>query len=253
MDEDCTIGIPLRGILTLRGRTLPTEWECGVCKCPNSQIAGKYAKCKECEQPRVAKWMYNCEGQVIQPAKVIELPPGWQPDKKTSLTGDLAALRGGKAVLAAKAATVNDPQIEIDLLGNAQANTANGEEGKPSTTGRHVMTQKEIIDEGKDEDKDEEDELDQQTSYTYGIVTDVTRIRGKVFVYAFADEDLVDKTGATPPAGAPVRGTLRQSDVASLAVLDSGDEYVLFQMFVQFTFFFDVSFLLLGVLKLRQV
>ena len=43
-------------------------------------------------------------------------------------------------------------------------------------------------------------------------------------MYAFADEDLVDKTGATPPAGAPVGGTLRQSDVASLAVLDSGDE-----------------------------
>ena len=231
MDEDCTIGIPLRGILTLRGRNLPTEWECGVCKCPNSQIAGKYAKCKECEQPRVAKWMYNCEGQVVQPAKVIELPPGWQPDKQTSLTGELAALRGGKAVLAAKAATLNDPQIDIDLLDNDQANAANGEEGKPSTPDRHVVRQKESIDEGnleevkgKDEDKDEEDELDQQTSYTYGIVTDITRIRGKVFVYAFADEDLVDKTGATPPAGAPVGGTLRQSDVASLAVLDSGDE-----------------------------
>ena len=219
--QECTIGIPLRGILTLRGRTLPSEWDCGVCKCPNSQMGGRFASCQECEQPRVAEWQVNSEGNVVQPAVVVELPPGWQPDKKVEKhvmkPGELAALRGGKkaaAEKAAAAAAASSPEGDND----------NGQPGEEEVKQTEVAEEREEEEEEEEEFDEEKDGGEQKSTYTYGIVTEVTRIRGRVFVYAFADDDIIDDTGNTPPVGAPVGGTLSRADVKELVVVDPGDE-----------------------------
>ena len=34
-----TLGVPLNGILTFRGRTLPSEWQCAVCTTHNPSDA----------------------------------------------------------------------------------------------------------------------------------------------------------------------------------------------------------------------
>jgi hypothetical protein len=76
--EESTIGVRLNGILSWRGRVIPTQWVCGVCKYPSTPT--NQAHCQECKRPQTTEWMKDEMGELFEPGKIVRLPDGWQPD-----------------------------------------------------------------------------------------------------------------------------------------------------------------------------
>jgi hypothetical protein len=70
------IGVQLRGILTLHGRTLPITWKCGVCA---HEEKNSMDRCGECKCKRVVSWMYNEQNELIQPGVLVEVSSPWRP------------------------------------------------------------------------------------------------------------------------------------------------------------------------------
>ena len=67
-DKQLTLGVPLNGILTFRGRTLPGEWQCAVCTTRNPKDE---PRCSCCRQLRVVDWLRNTKGMLLQPGVVL--------------------------------------------------------------------------------------------------------------------------------------------------------------------------------------
>ena len=73
-----TAGVPLVGMLLWKGRSLPPEWHCSVCKAVNSTKWPNDAACCECKRLRVADWMRlrHADGNswaVLQPGTLVQV------------------------------------------------------------------------------------------------------------------------------------------------------------------------------------
>mmetsp|Transcript_26686 Transcript_26686/g.71681 ORF Transcript_26686/g.71681 Transcript_26686/m.71681 type:complete len:394 (+) Transcript_26686:96-1277(+) len=86
-----TAGVPLRGMLLWKGRSLPPEWRCAVCKAVNSTKWPKHAVCCECKRERVADWMRlrYADGNswaVLQPGTLVQVRPRGAADEAEKAT-----------------------------------------------------------------------------------------------------------------------------------------------------------------------
>ena len=142
-DKQLTLGVPLNGILTFRGRTLPGEWQCAVCTTRNPKDE---PRCSCCRQLRVVDWLRNTKGMLLQPGVVLV---GHEPAGAVAIAGlkkyvDAMPGRAGQSTGNFVAVSSDASNIEFDILRFIAERASIGEQREkifamrmPDRTGPH--------------------------------------------------------------------------------------------------------------------
>ena len=124
-----TLGVPLNGILTFRGRTLPSEWQCAVCTTRNPSDE---PRCSCCRQLRVVDWLRNSKGMLLQPGVVLV---GHEPE---SAVAPSPTAKGGATAQAGDASPSRSASRGAE--GDADADDGSHEEDEPCAFELAIVT-----------------------------------------------------------------------------------------------------------------